>query len=165
MSDIKPIKRSEHIVTLSKDHHFSLLFCWKIRSGVKAQIEPIRIIKYVQYFWEQHMKPHFMAEETFLFTPVKDIQVEKALSQHAAIREQINSLSADAQDVVIRLSTLADMVDDHVRYEERELFPHLESILSNAQLETIGKALAVHDDHAKQDDYQDQFWMKNKSGR
>jgi len=27
----KPIKRNENIMKLSKEHHFSLLFCWKIR--------------------------------------------------------------------------------------------------------------------------------------
>ena len=162
MSDIKPIKRSEHIVQLSKDHHFTLLFCWKIRSGVKAQIEPIRMIRYVQYFWEQHMKPHFSAEETLLFAPVKDVLVEKALEQHAAIRGQINSLNAQQQDVIAQLSTLADIVDDHVRFEERELFPYLESVLSNDQLETIGKTLASTEEPGKLDDYADQFWMKKK---
>jgi hemerythrin-like domain-containing protein len=160
MSGLKPIKRNEHIVKLSKDHHFSLLFCWKIRNGVKAGIEPGRIIHYVNYFWEHHMKPHFMAEELILFAPVKDDKVQKALDQHKEITALISDLDAERTHVAERLSTLADRVDDHVRYEERQLFPHLESVLSNDELVRIGKELEAVDKAGLKDDYTDDFWMK-----
>jgi hemerythrin-like domain-containing protein len=163
MSAIKPIKRSEHIVKLSKDHHLSLLFCWKIRNGLKAAVEPVRIIKYVAYFWQHHMKPHFMEEESILFAPVADDKVQQALDEHASITRQIKSLHAAEEDIVARLSALADMVDDHVRYEERELFPHLEQVLSKEQLISIGEALAPGDEAGLKDDYPDDFWMKNKT--
>jgi len=55
------------------------------------------------------------------------------------------------------LAKIADMVDEHVRYEERELFPHLERKLSKEQLEKIGKLIQQH--HSSLPDlYEDQFW-------
>ena len=38
-------------------------------------------------------------------------------------------------------SKLADSVETHVRYEERQLFPHLEKILTEKQLKFIGEQL------------------------
>jgi hemerythrin-like domain-containing protein len=156
-----PIKRNEHIVKLSKDHHFTLLFCWKIRSGLKLKVEPERIIKYVQYFWNKHMQPHFNEEETILFASVKnDAAVQKALNEHTQIQLQIKALGSLANNAQEELSALADTVDNHIRYEERELFPHLERILSNEQLKVIGNQLMSQHDPVSQDNFADQFWLK-----
>ena len=62
-----PIKRNQHIVQLSKDHHFTLLFCWKIRQGIKMQIESERQKNYIRYFFKEHMEPNFQNEEKLLF--------------------------------------------------------------------------------------------------
>ncbi|TKK71006.1 hemerythrin domain-containing protein [Ilyomonas limi] len=164
MSEKKPIKRNVHIVKLSKDHHFTLLFCWKIRCGLKFRVEPSRIISYVNYFWQHHMQSHFREEETILFAPVKDAAVQKALKEHAQITEQIQALNADKSNATNKVAMLADTVDNHVRYEERELFPHLESVLTDEQLNTIGKQLDAQHDPALKDDFADEFWLKNNNG-
>ncbi len=64
----KPIKRNENMVPLSRDHHFGLLFCWKIRQGLKAKIDLERIRKYILHFWKSHLEQHFKEEETLLFS-------------------------------------------------------------------------------------------------
>jgi hemerythrin-like domain-containing protein len=56
------------------------------------------------------------------------------------------------------LEKIADMVDAHVRYEERELFPHLERKLSKEQLENIGNLILKYHPSSFQDQYQDPFW-------
>jgi hemerythrin-like domain-containing protein len=53
---------------------------------------------------------------------------------------------------------IADMVDEHVRFEERVLFPHLERKLSEEQLESIGSLLQKHHPSLLQDQYEDRFW-------
>ncbi len=107
MTDKKPIKRNEHIIKLSKDHHFTLLFCWKIRNGLKFEVEPERIVCYVKYFWQNHMLPHFTEEETILFAPVKDVEVQRALDEHADITRQINVLEIAGVNSIHQLSNLA----------------------------------------------------------
>jgi hemerythrin-like domain-containing protein len=157
----KPIKRNKHILQLSKDHHFTLLFCWKIRQGIKMQIDPERIKKYVQYFWQQHMQTHFREEEEILFKPVKDDKVQKALNDHEAINNQVTKALQVPNDISYEaLSMLANTVDAHIRYEERELFPHLETVLTESQLASIGEQLNKQE--MENDNYQDEFWIKEK---
>lgn len=160
MTDKKPIKRNEHIIKLSKDHHFTLLFCWKIRNGLKLEADPERIVSYVQYFWKNHMLPHFTEEETILFALVKDREVQKALDEHTEITRQVSALVIGGSNAREQLSTLADTVDNHVRYEERHLFPHLEKVLTPEQLTTIGKQLAGAHDPELKDNFADEFWLK-----
>jgi hemerythrin-like domain-containing protein len=154
----KPIKRNKNIVKLSQDHHASLLFCWKLRQGVKFNAPFETMKKYVRYFWDHHFSFHFKEEEEFLFAPVLDEQVQKALDDHQKIKifiEQINETGAeDKQDLLLEL---ADLVDAHVRYEERTLFPHLEKVLSEEQLKNIGEQIS---DIPVKDEFPDQFWIR-----
>ncbi|MDB5249712.1 MAG: hemerythrin protein [Segetibacter sp.] len=156
----KPIKRSEHIVQLSKEHHSTLLFCWKIRNGLKFSVEFERINNYVQYFWQHHMLPHFVQEQSILFAPVIDEAVQRALNEHAQIASQIQDLEATTNKEPHQLSNLADLVDNHVRYEERVLFPHLEKVLSGEQLEKIGMQIAAQHDPTLKDNFSDAFWLR-----
>jgi hemerythrin-like domain-containing protein len=50
------------------------------------------------------------------------------------------------------------MVDDHIRFEERVLFPHLEQLLSDLQLEAIGEKLNNSGPPELNEAYPDQFW-------
>jgi len=156
----QPLKRNKNIVQLSKDHHLTLLFCWKIRTGLKLNVETGRIKAFVQYFWQTHMQPHFNEEETILFAPVKDAAVQKAINEHAAIKQQVSEIVTLDYIESLQLKILADAIDDHVRYEERELFPHLEKILTETQLEHIGKQLQQIHNTVCKDDFADAFWIK-----
>jgi len=156
-----PIKRNPNIVKLSRDHHASLLFCWKLRQGIKRHAAIDRMVKYAQFFWTQHFAPHFKEEEEFLFAPVKDDKVQKAIEDHKRIKSLINELAhLDSKESSKQLSGLADTVDEHVRYEERVLFPYLEASLSVEQLEIIGAHIS---DKPLQDNYEDTFWESSAS--
>lgn len=159
---IVPIKRDVRLVKLSRDHHAGLLFCWKLRQGVKYHIETDRLVRYIKYFWAHHFSGHFKEEEEILFIPVKkDKEVQKALADHQKIKifiEKINvSGMEDEGDILLEL---ADTVDEHIRFEERVLFPHLQEKLSERQLEKIGEQF-VHEPFI--DTYEDDFWIKPRS--
>ncbi len=157
----KPIKRNENILKLSKEHHFSLLFCWKIRQGLKAGIDSSRIIKYVQYFKTHFLLPHFNEEEIYLFSLLNDKHVQKAIEQHKEIKYLLGELLDNDKDTAKQqLEKLANLVDEHVRYEERELFPHIEDSLTGEQLEAIGKKLNEAQPVPLKDVYTDEFWIK-----
>lgn len=153
----KPIRRNEHIAKLSRDHHASLMFCWKIRQGIKLNAESERMTKYVAYFLDHHFLPHFKEEEEILFVPVQDNKVQKAIDDHVVIRKMAGDIIADPVEKQKSLTMLADLVDDHVRYEERILFPFLENELSEEQLENIGSQLAGE---PAKDTFEDEFWVK-----
>lgn len=160
----KPIKRNEHIVSLSREHHFSLLFGWKIKNGLKFNIEPQRICKYVFQFWEKNLKAHFDQEEATLFNFKDDELINRALKEHVLIKAELKALqeTEDEEQLILHLTQIADMVTDHVRFEERILFPHLEQKLTKEQLQNIGHDLNEMQPEPLVDDYEDAFWVKQK---
>jgi len=160
----KPIKRNQSLVKLSREHHFSLLFGWKIRQGIKNNTAPSRMVPYAEYFWKHHLLPHFREEEEILFVPASDPLVLRAKEEHVQIRQLIESL-LDPQDVTLKaqLLLLADQLDKHIRFEERELFPHLEKILLPDQLERIGRQLQEAAGPEEEDRYEDAFWNVKSS--
>ena len=117
----------------------------------------------MQYFLQHHIQPHFIQEETILFSLVKDEAVQRALDEHIRIAQQIKALDIAGDNAAYQLSALSDMVDNHVRYEERELFPHLEKELTNEQLDMIGRQIATERHLTLKDDFADEFWLKQKS--
>jgi len=158
----KPIKRSAEIMPLSREHHFSLLFSWKILQGLKNGTSTDRIADYVAYFWENNLRLHFEQEEVALFShfPHHDM-VKTALTEHQTMRQFIQFVVDSGHLETERrqqLEDLALLVKSHVRMEERELFPALEKRLSGEALKQA--AVVLHDmcDTPKGDDYGDEFW-------
>lgn len=156
-----PLKRDENLLKLSRDHHAGLLFCWKIRQGVKYHVAVERMIEYIKYFWDHHFSTHFKEEEEFLFAEVRDKEVQKALDDHQKIKTFVDQVSISGmeneEDVLLELT---DTVDDHIRYEERVLFPHLQEKLSDEQLRLIGEQIV---EEPLTDNYEDEFWKKPTS--
>lgn len=154
----KPIKRSEHLIQLSREHHFSLLFCWKVRTGIKKNIDKSRITPYILSFWKEHLLPHF-EEEDVLFEKVDDELVQRAYKEHQELNQTMELLHDVSDDKAYALfAKIADLVDDHVRFEERVLFPHLEDQIEENELAEVARKLLEMQPHALQDEYEDEFW-------
>jgi iron-sulfur cluster repair protein YtfE (RIC family) len=155
----KPLKRNENIRAISKDHHWGLLFCWKIKTGLNNNIEPERLKKYLNHFWEGHLKGHFHDEEVLLFSRVNDDLCNKGKLDHqlitALILKIIDKKDASTND----LQALIEMLQAHIRFEERILFPHFENILSSEILLSIGDLLAKEHNSEYEENYPDNFWV------
>lgn len=147
-----PIKRKINLVALSKDHHDALLACFKLRQGVKKLVEPLRMANFAQWFWNNHMEQHFKEEEELLFIDKNDSLIAKALQEHSELKILFNNADENAEFL-----KMASLLDDHVRFEERVLFPHLEARLDEQALAAIGEALSVHKSCAIK--YDDEFWV------
>lgn len=149
------MKRNENIVHLSRDHHFGLLCSWKIRQGIKKEIETERIKNYVEYFWKHHLKEHFREEEEILFPYISDELSGRVKFEHRQIEDLASEISENPENQ--SLSDFADLLEKHIRFEEREWFPHLENTLSTEDLNQVGKALdEIHS--GEKDEYEDEFW-------
>ena len=118
-----------------------------------------RIYEYVKYFWRDHLQPHMVAEERILFASMHDPWIRRAVFEHRSIKEHIEDLSAAPErHLRKRLIELADMVDEHVRFEERMLFPFLEKRMKKEQVERIAEQMERKYPEVKQDRFSDQFW-------
>lgn len=157
----KPIKRNKNIVGFSKEHHGALLFCWKIRWGIHLNTPIERISRYARWFWENHLQPHQQEEDTLLFFDQTDALIKKVADDHiiltAKFADIISGINVNEKDFL----DLADFVEEHTRYEERIVFPHLEKKFTTQEMERIGVAMQNSREHNAEEDYDDEFW-KNK---
>ena len=157
--EIKPIKRSPQLAPLSREHHDGLLFAWKIKQGIenKAPLDLMR--KYTLWFWQHHIKPHFFQEEKILVPcmPAGHPLSVRMLEEHDQIRELILGLDGEAD--IRTLVILSDLLNAHIRFEERELFVYLEQILTPKQLDTVFTQLEKHPVHCEQE-WKEEFWIK-----
>ena len=140
MKDHTPIKRHQAIVSFSKDHHFGLLLAWKIRQGLEKGVNAERISKYVVYFFKKDLEKHFKDEEQLLFCklPVDDALRKRAEEEHQSIYNLVNAIDENKNDTNL-LKQLANELEKHIRFEERELFNHLQNNITTEDLELIEK--------------------------
>lgn len=156
MEERKPVRRSPELTPLSHDHHDALLFVWKLRQGVKNGTNMIRIAGYITWYWQNHLQQHFELEENILAShfPLTDPLFSKMMEDHTIIRGLVDTAKINpATDIISRL---ADTIYDHVRFEERTLFPYAEKELAGEQLQKIAFQLAKKP--VCNTDWDDEFW-------
>lgn len=153
-----PIKRSEALIQFSREHHFGLLLVWKIRQGLKNNIELRRIGNYCIFLFESELTEHFKEEEKDLFVklPVDDPLRIQAFEEHEHIYKLVAGLRKDPLNAML-LKEFADALESHIRFEERILFNHLQKHLSEDELKKLEK------EHSKRDadvdgKWDDHFW-------
>lgn len=155
---ITPIKRSEFLKPLSREHHDGLLFGWKIKQGIKKEIAPRRMADFCLWSWENHFKSHFKKEEDELLQIISahHPMMEKMLEEHEGIEFKIGLIQKRPE--YEGLERLVRILDLHIRYEERVLFPFIETIASASQLEHMGAHL--HEGENEKAIYHDEFWLE-----
>jgi hypothetical protein len=67
MAELKPIKRSNELKALSREHHDGLLLCWKINTGLNKNIALDRITSYLVDFFDHSIEAHFAEEENYVY--------------------------------------------------------------------------------------------------
>ncbi|QAA81250.1 hemerythrin domain-containing protein [Aequorivita sp. H23M31] len=149
----KPIKRHTALQPLSRQHHFGLLFSWKIRKGFNKNIDPQRMMKFATWFYKNEIKPHFSDEEKYLFPimePGNEL-VERALKEHRRIKR----LFLDTTDPERTLHRLEEELDAHIRFEERILFNEIQKVATEEQLRKVEE---IHEETEQVKEYSDPFW-------
>ncbi len=148
-----PIKRSIALQPLSREHHHGLLLCWKLRTGLKKGIDIDRIKKYSDWFFKNSLSTHFNIEEEFVFPLLGNEHelVKKALTDHRRLKR----LFEDTTDIEKSLSLLEEELEKHIRFEERVLFPAIETIANEKELQLI---MEIHSEDSTYEDWGDEFW-------
>ena len=137
--------RQPALQPLSRDHHQALAIALKlVRSDVdtaaSAQDAFLR-------YWLADGRDHFRAEEEILLPAFADYVdprnplVARVLLEHLLIRRFAARIERKLEEPLWRLRELGALVSDHVRLEERELFPLVEERLPPDELRWLGDAL------------------------
>lgn len=149
----KPLKRHKNLQPLSRDHHHTLLLSWKIRQGFKKKVDPQRMKKYCDWFYINHLQPHFEIEEQYVFPMLGNDHdlVKKALSEHRRLRK----LFLDTAELERSLSLLEEELERHIRFEERVLFQEIQKNTTTKQLKNLTK---IHREEDFIENTEDEFW-------
>jgi len=159
-----PIRRDKNLMLLSREHHTGLLTVWKIRQGLRLNISTERIADFIINGFECEEEPHFCEEEQLLF-PLLPEQLDLRLNaeaDHAAIRKIVAVLHQTARISVEDIEAFANLLEAHIRFEERILFHYIEKEVAPDVLDKIGYKLSVDHEHKVSFEWEDAFWLKPK---
>ncbi|MCB9262835.1 MAG: hemerythrin domain-containing protein [Flavobacteriales bacterium] len=150
----EPIKRHRSLQPVSREHHHGLLLSWKIRQGLSLGIAPERIKKYTDWFWENHLQPHFEFEENYVFSILEKNQplIKRALAEH----RHLEQLFTAATMIESNLVSIEQELAAHIRFEERVLFNEVQKVASEEQLNHVEHAHS----NSITEDWQDEFWVR-----
>lgn len=139
------MKRNEHLHILSHQHHNGLMAVLFLKKGVAKQADPAVMQDFVLQIWEQELRRHFLAEEIELHperlhVPGLVDYYEKMKREHAAIRALI-LLFKSGPVFFEEIRKFYELLEQHIRFEERELFERIQEEVEPFVLEQIGKHL------------------------
>lgn len=136
------MKRSPELTPLSHDHHQALFVAMQLKRA-----EDRSVARAYLDFFDKGGEDHFQIEENILLPgwiasdPNADPEMAlRVLSEHLDLRVSAARLRSDAYSTE-DLNELGDLLDRHVRFEERELFPQVERGLGAEALGELGSAI------------------------
>jgi hemerythrin-like domain-containing protein len=141
------MKRSAALAPLSRDHHPALEAALRLS---RARTEDLgeAVARFTEFF-DDHGRKHFEIEEQVMLPALEgDDQLQamgdRMCSEHEQICDAGERLRADslpAGEALELANELGRLLNDHVRFEERELFELLEARLDPETLAALGRAI------------------------
>lgn len=144
------MKRDPALIHLSHDHQHALAVAYELRHADDSKHATAR--KRLLDFMASEGDRHLEIEERILLPfiadeiPPGDPVVKRVLSEHERLRSKARDLSTTEAPTTDQLRALGDLLHDHVRFEERDLFPRIEKSLTAAKLLELGVLLEDADD-------------------
>jgi len=134
------MKRHPSLVVLSDDHHRALVLARRLKRSTAVAEDLASLESEVRRAFEAELEPHFLVEERWLVPPLERAGAAQLAGRlrddHARVRQLVQR-SPWTWEVVAELGAL---LERHVRFEERILFPEAESLLSDAELDAVKEA-------------------------
>ena len=146
--------RHASLIRLSHDHHHGLALALRCRKQALGQLKPMgnpglrERAKEIVEFYQTQLVTHFRAEEEILFSLMRESVPESAtlidglLTQHEQLRHMIFQLEAGS-GLAKAIFDVGDLLESHIRKEERELFPLFEARIETVRAEVVGAQLAA----------------------
>jgi len=137
------MKRVEQLKKLSREHHGSLVMAKNIsdiaQNGDDTAL--LAAIETVKKYYDNELEVHFQHEERTIFSLIFREYKEHVglamplLKEHGYIRQLIPRMTLETakQD----LAEFGLILKNHTRAEERELFPIVEELFTDEQLDAV----------------------------
>lgn len=139
------MKRAPELHALSKDHHSGLVLAKKAkRVGGEGGALVCEAWADIEARFKAELEPHFQIEESLIASNLEaqgELQLVKRLyKEHDALRQ---FFSPGSGRTPADLYSFGDLLEKHIRYEERELFEVAQNTLSPDVLRAIEQACCV----------------------
>lgn len=146
------MKRHKSLVSLSHDHQHALALALKLKYSKKplssSPEEEISLLKNeLADKFENVLRGHFRTEEKYLVPGFeKNELMLRMIDEHRKLEGLYNKLINNTEKWTLRqqrekLNLFGELLDMHIRFEERELFLMIEKELSEEQLNELGEKL------------------------
>ena len=129
-------RRHDSLIPLSREHHYALVVCLHIRKElVKDPPDPSSLHNRAEMtarFFQSDLKIHFETEEHVLFPVMQGMPgsvdlVCEVCAEHCELEHLAAALQRQGSEhLPASLSRFAELLETHIRKEERSLFPLFE---------------------------------------
>ena len=132
-------RRNDALIPLTHDHHHALAQARRLRDASKlSDVTERRNLTndFVNFYFGRAIR-HFHEEEELFFAPLIDEPratdlVVRAVSDHLRLHALVRAVKrqlADGEADADTLTAIADLLTEHVRFEEQQLFPLVEELV------------------------------------
>ena len=146
------VERHDALIPLTHDHHHALAQARKLLAASKMTdlAERRNVANDFLNFYFGRAVRHFHEEEELFFAPLIDEQqardlILRAVSDHLRLHALVRTLKrqlTDGEAADETLGNISRILAEHVRFEEKELFPLIERLVPEDELQdlsTVGR--------------------------
>ena len=138
------MKRINQLQPLSKEHHLSLRLAKKCKDIAAKETDEVKIAFSLQLKddFDTQWDKHFRTEEKTIFSVAenKDTEISEVCQQlkkeHQILEDMVENISAGDYQL---LHEFGQLLHDHTRLEENQLFPMVEDQFTQEELDNILK--------------------------
>lgn len=144
--------RHRSLILLSHDHHHGLALALRCRKQALGQLKPLGVeglrqrASEFREFFSQNLVNHFRAEEEVLFpqlgsrVPESEEIIDLLVREHDQIRSALPNLEAET-GLSKLIFDLGDLLERHIRREERQLFSLFEEHANLFDVDAIAERI------------------------
>lgn len=137
-----PISRHEALAPFSRDHYVGLVKARHlIKAAAKDDIARRGALSEFIDAWDSEIAPHFRDEERLLADIASPEDRERLFNEHrrlTQLAETARALHGEIDPDPETVRRIGQALDDHIRWEERELFNRVQDKLTPEQLAELG---------------------------
>ncbi|MDJ0848299.1 MAG: hemerythrin domain-containing protein [Myxococcota bacterium] len=132
------MKRHPRLRGLSDDHHTSLIVALRCKRADEGKLT--ELWQAVRDSFATHLEPHFAIEEAHLLPGLEAIGEDAMAARIRADHERLRRIGSEADPDLARVHEFGRLLDEHVRFEEREVFEQSQERLEPACLAALEAA-------------------------
>jgi len=143
------VKRSRELKPLSSEHQQALLVAYQLKKGIAGHSESAGapkdlpgLLALARRYDDAVFRSHTRAEEDLLGRHLSEPDMRRLQSEHREMERLLEfARTARPNELRAALASFADLLERHIRGEERELFAAFEQRLGADVLASVGHEL------------------------